>query len=253
MTYCLAVERLAQTKAPARAQAIRVLFAELERIHSHLLWLGVTAHEAGFDTLFMYSWRDRETVMDILEQLSGNRVNYSANVLGGVKFDVEDAHIEPILKGIDFLDERTRFYLEVVSTDALFLQRTRNIGTMSRLYAEVLGTVGPTARASGVDRDIRTEAPYAAYDRFPIQITLDDKGDLERGAQESVAPLARLISNAADALMPEPSRGASIGRRADDPGRDRSLFLVQRSYGGHRSGEPNQPAVAVEGFATAWN
>ncbi len=179
MTYCLAVERLAQAEAPARAQAIRVFFAELERIHSHLLWLGVTAHEAGFDTLFMYSWRDRETVMDILEQLSGNRVNYSANVLGGVKFDVGDAQIEPILKGIDFLEARTQYYLEVISTDALFLQRTRGIGKMSRLYAEVLGTVGPTARASGVDRDIRTEAPYAAYDRFPVQITLDDKGDLE--------------------------------------------------------------------------
>ncbi len=179
MAYCLAVERLAQVDVPARAQAIRVLFAELERIHSHLLWLGVAAHEAGFDTLFMYSWRDRETVMDILEQLSGNRVNYSANVLGGVKFDVDQLCIESILTGIDFLEERTQYYLKVVSTDALFLQRTRGIGTMSRRQAEVLGTVGPTARASGVDRDIRIEAPYAAYNQFPIQLTLDDKGDLE--------------------------------------------------------------------------
>ena len=77
--------------APPRAQAIREMVAEMERIHSHLLWLGVAAHEAGFDTLFMYSWRDRETVMDALEGLTGNRVNYSANVLGGVKFDVDAA------------------------------------------------------------------------------------------------------------------------------------------------------------------
>ena len=83
--FALGVEKLAGVTAPPRAQAIRVLFFELERIHSHLLWLGVAAHEAGFDTLFMYSWRDRETVMDLLEELSGNRVNYSANVLGGVK------------------------------------------------------------------------------------------------------------------------------------------------------------------------
>ena len=68
--------------------AIRELVAGLERIHSHLLWLGVAAHEAGFDTLFMYSWRDRETVMNLLEQITGNRVNYSANVLGGVKCDI---------------------------------------------------------------------------------------------------------------------------------------------------------------------
>ena len=88
MAYTLGVEKLAGVTVPPRAQAIRALFAELERIHSHMLWLGVAAHEAGFDTLFMYSWRDRETVMDILEKLSGNRVNYSANILGGVKFDV---------------------------------------------------------------------------------------------------------------------------------------------------------------------
>ena len=87
--YCLGVEKLAGVEAPPRAQAIRVLVAELERIHSHLLWLGVAAHEAGFDTLFMYTWRDREIVMDMLEGLTGNRVNYSANVLGGVKCDID--------------------------------------------------------------------------------------------------------------------------------------------------------------------
>ena len=88
LAYVLGVEKLAGVTAPPRAQAIRVLVAELERFHSHLLWFGVAAHEAGFDTLFMYTWRDRETVMDILENLTGNRVNYSANLLGGVKFDV---------------------------------------------------------------------------------------------------------------------------------------------------------------------
>ncbi len=76
--YALGVEQLAGVQAPPRAQAIRVLVAELERVHSHLLWLGVAAHEGGFDTLFMYSWRDREIIMDILESLTGNRVNYSA-------------------------------------------------------------------------------------------------------------------------------------------------------------------------------
>ena len=75
------------------------LVAGLERIHSHLLWLGVAAHEAGFDTLFMYTWRDRETVMDMLEQMTGNRVNYSANVLGGVKCDVTAAHAAAIRRG----------------------------------------------------------------------------------------------------------------------------------------------------------
>ena len=113
--YCLGVEQLAGVTVPPRAQAIRELVAELERIHSHLLWFGVAAHEAGFDTLFMYSWRDRETVMDILEEISGNRVNYSANVLGGVKFDITDEQKETIRSGLNFLDERLHHYMNAVS------------------------------------------------------------------------------------------------------------------------------------------
>ena len=146
--YCLGVEKLAGVTAPPRAQAIRVLVAELERIHSHLLWLGVAAHQAGFDTLFMYSWRDRETVMDVLEQFTGNRVNYSANILGGVKFDVTEPITEAIRRGLVFLEERTRHYLEIVRGDQIFLQRTRGIGVMTQAQAERLGVTGPTARAS---------------------------------------------------------------------------------------------------------
>ncbi len=179
LTYALAVEKLAGVAAPPRAQAIRVLVAEMERIHSHLLWLGVAAHEAGFDTLFMYSWRDRETIMDLLEAFTGNRVNYSANVLGGVKWDVTPELADEIRRGIDVLEERTEHYLKVASSDAAFLQRTRGVGTMNREEAEQLGVVGPTARASGVPRDIRVDAPYAAYDRYPVNMRLDTAGDLE--------------------------------------------------------------------------
>jgi NADH-quinone oxidoreductase subunit D len=177
--YCLGVEQLAGVTVPPRAQAIRELVAELERIHSHLLWLGIAAHEAGFDTLFMYSWRDREIVMDLLEQLSGNRVNYSANLLGGVKFDIDDAQADTIRRGLDRLEERTRHYLDVVACDEAFLLRTRGIGIMTVEQAERLGVVGPTARASGVARDIRIEAPYAAYRDYPPALIVETAGDLE--------------------------------------------------------------------------
>ena len=90
--------------------------AEMERIHSHLLWLGVAAHEAGFDTLFMYSWRDRETIMDLLEELSGNRVNYSVNLLGGVKYDIDAKGADSLRRGLDFLEKRTQHYLKIVTT-----------------------------------------------------------------------------------------------------------------------------------------
>ncbi len=177
--YCQGVERLAGVEAPPRAAAIRELVAGLERIHSHLLWLGVAAHEAGFDTLFMYSWRDRETVMDLLEGLTGNRVNYSANVLGGVKVDVDEQQAEAIRAGMDYLEQRIQHYLKVVTTDAAFLQRTRGVGVMSAEEVERLGVVGPTARASGVVRDIRVEAPYGSYTHFPISVVSETAGDLE--------------------------------------------------------------------------
>jgi ech hydrogenase subunit E len=178
MTYCQGVEKLAGVKVPPRAQAIRVLVAELERIHSHMLWFGVGAHEAGFDTLFMYAWRDRETVMDLLEKLSGNRVNYSVNVLGGVKFDVNEEQADAILEGLDFLEKRLHHYLHVVTTDESFLVRTKGIGVMTQEQAERLGTVGPTARASGVPRDVRLDSPYAAYSDFPVNIVIETEGDL---------------------------------------------------------------------------
>ncbi len=179
MAFALGVERLAKVQAPPRAQAIRELVAELERIHSHMLWLGVAAHEGGFDTLFMYSWRDRETVMDLLETISGNRVNYSANVLGGVKIDISDRQKVELLKGMDYLEERTTHYLKVVTEDDTFLGRTRNIGVMSYEEAKKLGAIGPTARASGLHRDVRMDSPYAGYPDFPVNIVTATAGDLE--------------------------------------------------------------------------
>ena len=177
--YTLGVEKLAGVEATPRAQAIRELVAGLERLHSHLLWLGVAAHEAGFDTLFMYSWRDRETVMDLLEDITGNRVNYSINVLGGVKSDISAEQAEAIRQGMEYLETRVRHYLEIVTTDVAFLQRTRGVGVMTAEEVERLGVVGPTARASGIVRDIRVEAPYGSYTHFPISSVREMAGDLE--------------------------------------------------------------------------
>ncbi len=179
MAFALGVEKLAGVQAPPRAQAIRELIAELERIHSHLLWLGVAAHEGGFDTLFMFSWRDRETVMDLLETITGNRVNYSANILGGVKIDINKKQEKALLKGMNFLEERTKHYLKVVTEDETFLGRTRNIGKMSFEQADFLGAIGPTGRASGVQRDVRVDSPYAAYTDFPVKLITGTAGDLE--------------------------------------------------------------------------
>jgi len=177
--YALGVEKLAGVPAPPRAQGIRQILLELERLHSHMLWVGVAAHEAGFETLFMYSWRDRETVMDILESFSGNRVNYSANLLGGVKYDLGPAQADSIRRGLDFLEERLHYYMKIVTTDESFQRRTRGVGTMTTNEAETLGAIGPVARASNVARDLRVDAPYLLYDQFPVTIVLASEGDLQ--------------------------------------------------------------------------
>lgn len=205
LAFVLGVEKLAGAEAPPRAQAIRVLAAELERIHSHLLWLGVAAHEAGFDTLFMYTWRDREVIMDILEALSGSRVHYSVNLIGGVKLDLDDKLSDKIKKDLDFMEERSKYYLKVVTTDDTFIGRTRNIGTISKDRAEILGAVGPTVRASGVNRDIRVNSPYSGYKDFPVNIVTDDAGDLEARFIVRIKELFesyRLIREVVDKIPP---------------------------------------------------
>jgi ech hydrogenase subunit E len=213
--YSLGVEQLANVTAPPRAQAIRVLTAELERIHSHLLWLGVAAHEAGFDTLFMLSWRDRETVMDIFESFVGNRVNYSVNTLGGVKFDLTPAHIDAIRRGLDEIDTRTRSYLDLVENDPMLAARTRGIGVMSAGDVLRLGVVGPTARASGARRDLRAEAPYSAYPDFPVEVITEAAGDLHARFVVRVREIlesSRLIRAVLDHL-PEGDIQARMPRR----------------------------------------
>jgi NADH-quinone oxidoreductase subunit D len=241
MTYSIGVETLAGVTAPPRANAIRTLVAELERLHSHLLWLGVSAHEAGFDTLFMYSWRDREVVMKLLETLAGNRVNYSVNVLGGVKFDVTPELAAEINAGLDLLEPRLNHYVEIVSSDAAFLRRTRGVGVTSREQAEALGVTGPVARAAGVPRDLRVDAPYAGYTQFPVQIVLGESGDLEsrtvvrlKELLESIRLIRLILANLPEGdlttRMPRKVKAGEIISRVEAPRGE--LFYYIRSGGG---------------------
>ncbi|HAD05790.1 MAG TPA: NADH dehydrogenase subunit [Anaerolineaceae bacterium] len=209
------VEKLAGVEAPPRARAIREIFAELERIHSHMLWLGVAAHEGGFDALFMYSWRDREVVMDMLEMLSGNRVHYSANLIGGVKYDLTPEMMDKIRDGLNYLEERLLHYLNVVNNDETFIGRTRGIGTMTREQAQLLGAVGPTARASNFAYDVRVDAPYAAYAEFPVEMVVAEEGDLHARfvvrileTMESIRVLRRIFDN-----LPESELVTRVPRR----------------------------------------
>ena len=176
--FIQAVEEIARVEVPRRAIYIRTLVGELERIHSHLLWLGVAAHEIGFDTLFMYSWRDREKVMDILADISGNRVNYGINTYGGVKRDITKEQLQKILKTIDMLEERTKYYIQVTREELSIIKRLSTVGKLSKAEAIEFNAVGPVARASGVDIDTRRDDPYAAYDEVSFKVITDNHADV---------------------------------------------------------------------------
>lgn len=177
LTFCMAVENLAGIEVPPRARYIRVIVAELERLHSHILWAGAAAHILGFQTLFMTCFHLRETVMDLLEEISGNRVNYAMNSFGGVNRDILDP--ERLLDGVHRLEEKLENQLiPVFETDRTVRARCEGVGVLAREDALAWGSVGPVARASGIPQDLRRFAPYAAYDRLEFEIPVLEAGDV---------------------------------------------------------------------------
>jgi membrane-bound hydrogenase subunit alpha len=176
--FVQAVEEIAGLEVPKRALHLRTLVAEMERVHSHLLWLGVAGHEIGFDTLLMYAWRDREVVMDLLAAITGNRVNYGINTFGGVRRDITAEQKQEVLRGVDVLEERTKYYIAVATEEITLINRLSGVGVVSHEDALRLGAVGPTGRASGIQRDIRKDDPYAAYGEVPFQVVTSDHNDV---------------------------------------------------------------------------
>lgn len=172
-----AVERAAGIEVPPRAQYIRVIISELERIHSHLLWAGVAAHELGFDTLLHLTWRVREKVLDILEELSGNRIDYAIPIFGGVRRDITPEQYPKVWEAIRYYRGLQEQLLDAFLNDPTVEARTRGVGVLEPQEAEELCAVGPTARASGLRKDVRQDRPYLAYSDFEVKaITPADYG-----------------------------------------------------------------------------
>ncbi|MCE5236018.1 MAG: nickel-dependent hydrogenase large subunit [Clostridiaceae bacterium] len=176
--YVQTVEELAGAEVPKRGLYLRALIAELERVHSHLLWLGVAGHEIGFMSLFMYAWKDREIVLDVLEMLTGNRINYGMNTIGGVRRDITPEQSEKVLEAIDALEERTKYYANVVLNEETLVKRLLGVGMLSAEDGLRLGATGPVLRAAGVKRDIRRDAPYGAYPELDFEVIVDTHADV---------------------------------------------------------------------------
>jgi NADH-quinone oxidoreductase subunit D len=178
LCYVNNIESMMEIEVPPRAHYIRTIVAELERIHSHLLWLGVAAHEIGFDTLFMYCWRDREISLDLMEEITGNRVLHAANTLGGVRKDLTPEIISKLRKGMKILRERTKYYRKIGLTEKTIIKRAAGVGILPYKDAVELCAVGPTTRASGVKKDVRKFDPYSAYDEMPFDLITYDSCDV---------------------------------------------------------------------------
>ncbi len=177
MTFCMAAEAIAGLELPARGGYIRVILSELERLHSHLLWAGVAAELIGFQTMFMEIFALRESVMDVLEAISGNRVNYAMNCIGGVNRDLADP--DAILKPVRQIRQGIeKIIIPIFTTDRTVQARTAGVGVLTQEDALAYGTVGPTARASGVAFDLRSDLPYAAYGELEAQRIVESAGDV---------------------------------------------------------------------------
>ena len=177
-TYCQAVEALLSLEVPKRGLYIRTLMCELERIHSHLLWLGVLAKNIGLNTIFMYAWRDREIVLNMMEEISGGRVSHAVNQIGGIRKDLDANHISMLNEQFHLLNKRVGELVKSIDQERSFKIRTQKIGHLTLDEIKRFCVVGPVARASGLDIDLRRDQPYAAYNDLEFEVPIMTEGDV---------------------------------------------------------------------------
>jgi len=168
--FCQAVEDIGNIETPPRALYLRTIIHELNRVHSHLLLLGVGGHLLGFEALFQHVWRDREPVMDIIERITGNRLMCGFNTIGGVRRDLDPSTIEKTRKTVQAVRKRATFYKKVFEEDPTLRLRTAGVGVLSKSDALKLCVTGPVLRGSGVAVDVRKDDPYAAYGEIPFNV-----------------------------------------------------------------------------------
>ncbi len=176
-SYCQAVERAAGIEVPPRGEYIRTIMLELERIHSHLLWLGIAGHIIGFDTILMQVWRMREPLMWLCERISGNRKTYGMNLVGGVRRDIEPEIHDDVRRVLTDIERQWQELYNAIPGDTTLMARLQGTGILPTEVARARGAVGPTARGSGLPIDVRVDHPYAAYDRLDVKKRVYDGCD----------------------------------------------------------------------------
>ncbi len=182
LAYVMAAEKVGKIEVPKRAQHLRVLVAELQRVASHCLWLGTWCLDlggalGGGATVFLYCFRERETVLDLFEALTGARLLYGFHQVGGTRYDLPGGWAQRCRETVDRIDRRIDEYEEMLGSNTMFLVRTQGVGVISRELAQEVGICGPLLRGSGVDFDIRRDDPYSSYEDFDFKIPVETAGD----------------------------------------------------------------------------
>jgi Ni,Fe-hydrogenase III large subunit/NADH:ubiquinone oxidoreductase subunit C len=175
--FVQAVEKILKVDIPPRAKYLRTIAYELNRLHSHMLTLGHACLEIGYETIFQYFWRDREPIMDLIELTSGNRVYGSLMTVGGVRRDLKPTDEPKIRATLNDLRGKLPFYRKIYTDEPSIALRMKNVGTLTREDALKLSVVGPVARGSGVDMDVRKDEPYEAYGEIPFKEIVYTAGD----------------------------------------------------------------------------
>jgi NADH-quinone oxidoreductase subunit D len=201
--YVQAIEKLGQIEVPERAEYIRVIMMELQRIASHLIFFGSMGLDLGATTPFLYGMRERESILDLFEMTCGARLTYNYFRPGGVARDLPDGFVEKARDYIKLQRERLPEYDDLLSNNQIFIARTRNVGVISAEDAINYSLSGPSLRGSGVDYDIRKADPYSIYDRFEWQVATRPEGDtLARYLcrLEEIRQSLNIVEQALDAL-----------------------------------------------------
>lgn len=178
LAYVQAVEQIVGITPPDRALYVRTIINELERIHSHVLWVGLAGHFIGYDTIFMWAWKYREPVLDLLEEITGNRNNYGNVKVGGCREDVPEELRPKIIQEMDKLEKKMEMLTKAVLDDPILHARLKGVGVLTKEAAIQYAVTGPTARGSGIDIDVRRDDPYAAYGQLDWNVIAQPEGDV---------------------------------------------------------------------------
>lgn len=178
LVYCLAVEKLTELKSPPRADAIRVILAELSRLQSHLLWIGTSALDLGAMSVFLYAMREREMIMDVFELVSGQRMMTTYIRPGGLWRDVPVEFEAAVKQIVNVFPQRIDQYEALLTKNPLFMDRTKGIGKIDTQTALKWDVTGPTLRATGMAHDIRKSNPYCGFEQYDFEIPTETSGDI---------------------------------------------------------------------------